>query len=347
MKKLITTTLILFTNLYISAQELTTKDSISIFYDSLIYQLKTSYLHSETTDWQVVLPIKEEAMESNSFATSLALCTALFDTINGSHLNIFSDYGWYKWSKGRQYVQEDFHVDFVNKLETQPGFEVSVIDDRYGYILMPSMLMLDLSQDSLSQETQRMYDEIVAIAGSRVLEGWIIDLRFNGGGNSFPMLTALYHFLGDNTLYTSLDQNDAVTDLVKLDEGSIYDDGEKMVSIIPSIQPDLDIPIALITGIITASSGELIPVSFSGRSNVSVIGEVTAGMLSGNSLTELPFDIKITLTSSYLADRKANYEPRITPEIEIVKQAHFDDLSKDLNIMEAIKFFETTNRDEK
>ncbi|MDW3195262.1 MAG: S41 family peptidase [Cytophagales bacterium] len=326
-----------------TAQVLSTKDSISIFYDSLIYQLQTRYLYRGDVDWETIDPLKKSALEAENFGKSLAMCTTLFDTINGSHLNIFSDHGWFRWSKGKQYTQEQFHTEFLLKYEEQPGFEVKVIDGKYGYILMPSMLMLDISQDSINLETQQMYNQIMKTVNSHKIEGWVIDLRFNGGGNVFPMLAALYHFLGDDTLYTSLGINHTIRSIVTLRGGIIHDteDGIDRARIIPIAQPDLKTPVALITGIVTGSSGELIPVSFRGRQNITVIGEATAGLLTGNSLTELPFDVKLTLTTSFLTDRKASHEPLITPDVIIEKQANFKDLSKDPNIIEAIKFFET------
>lgn len=324
------------------AQELSTKDSISIFYDSLTYQLQTRYLYRDRIDWKTIEPIKEKATKSNSFGESLALCTELFDTINGSHLNIFSDEGWFKWSKGRVYKQDEFHIEFLHEYEKQPNFDVQLISNKYGYILMPAMLMLDISQDSINRETQRMYDQIMELVNSHTLEGWIIDLRFNSGGNVFPMLTALYHFLGDQTLYKCLSIEDEVASLVSLNRGVIHDSEDNMdrAKISLSAKPDLEIPIALITGILTASAGELIPISFSGRSNVTVIGEPTAGLTTANSLTLLPFGTKITLTSSYMSDRNAHYVPRITPDVIVEKQANFKDISKDLNIIEAITFFD-------
>jgi len=340
MKKIILI-LLLLSNLQSIAQQLSTRDSIAVFYDSLIYQLKTNYLYSETTNWESVIPISEKALKAKSFGESLVLCTAVFDTINGSHLNIFSEHGWYKWSRGRQYKQEEFSHSFLVKYETQPGFEVKILNNKHGYILMPGMLMIDIPQDSINMEAQRMYDQIMEVVNARSLQGWIIDLRFNVGGNVFPMLAALYHFLGDNTAYLSLDQDGVVDDLVKLDRGKVFDDRRAMAAVVPQAKADTKVPVALITGILTASSGELVAVAFKGRDQVKVIGEPTAGMLTGNNLTQLPFDVKLTLTSGYLADRKAHYETPIKPDITILKQANFEDISRDPNIVEALKFLES------
>jgi len=325
-------------SLQLSAQEVSTRDSIANFYDSLLYHLQQGYLYKDSVDWESTQPIKQEALQAASFGEALAFCTPLFDTIGGSHLNIFSDHGWFHWSKGREYRQLDFHKDFLVKLESEPGFTVDVIDNTYGYILMPGMLMIDLTQDSINRASQQMYDQVMEVAESNDLKGWIIDLRFNVGGNVFPMLAALYHFLGDNTAFVSLDQEGAIDQLAKLDSGVVYDGRKEMAAITLSQTPDTQVPVALITGIITASSGELVAVSFRNRAHVHVIGEPSAGMLTGNDLTELPYDVKLTLTTGYLADRKGLYTPLITPEQVFTKQANFTDMLQDVNIKAAMDY---------
>ena len=339
MKKTILACLLLIT-CQAYAQQPTTKDSLTLFYDSLFYHLQTSYLYTEETDWAALEPLKQEAINAPSFEAGLAHCTALFDSINGSHLNIFSDFGWYKWSGGREFTQADFHLDFLQKYESQPPFEVSVLNNQYGYILIPAMLMIDLTQDSLNRATQQMYDQIMAVVQTTEVKGWIIDLRFNTGGNVFPMVTALYHLLGNGTYYSLLDKHWAVAELVRMRNGTIDDDGKTMASITPTATPDLTTPVALITGILTGSSGELIPVSFRGRQHVTVIGEPSAGYLTGNSLTPLPFGAKLTLTTGYLADRKGHYTHHITPDTTLIKQANFNPLTQDPNIKAAIQFIE-------
>ena len=71
------------------AQYSTTQDSVGLFYDSLIYHLKSRYLFRDSVNWGAVESIKAQALNAGSFGESLAFSTALFDTIDGSHLNLF------------------------------------------------------------------------------------------------------------------------------------------------------------------------------------------------------------------------------------------------------------------
>ena len=57
-----------------------------------------------------------------------------------------------------------------------------------------------------------------------------------------------------------------------------------------------------------------------------------------NSLTQLPFDVKLTLTTGLMADRFAEHRSVYHPDILIEKQANYTDLSADPNVIEAIRY---------
>ncbi|MEO1653949.1 MAG: S41 family peptidase [Bacteroidota bacterium] len=154
----------------------------------------------------------------------------------------------------------------------------------------------------------------------------------------FPMLAALYHLLGDGTTYTVLNKEGKIKEKYILDKGFLPDPDSGGARIKPSQDPVPDIPVALITGKLSASSGELIALGFRGRKNTIIIGEKSYGLTSGNSLTVLPFDCKLTLTSGYLADREGTYTVQVIPDIEIIKEANLVDLKQDRNVQEGMKF---------
>lgn len=324
-------------------QRYTVKDSIQSVYDSLFYHLEKDYIYRDKVDWKHLKPyVMKKALREKSLKGAFdATMSNLFDTIKGSHLNIFSKQGWYKSTLGKPLEQEDFSLQFLQKYLSKPNFETKLLDNNYGYILIPGM-MLDVSRDSLDRKTQQMYDDIAKIAKNKKVKGWIIDLRMNIGGNAIPMLAALHYFLGDHSIYTVRGPKGAITELNKLKEGGYYDDGELLTSATPSIEPNTEIPVVLITGLMTASAGELIPVSFRGRKNVHIVGEPTYGMLTGNELTTLPFGVKVTLTVGYLTDRTGEYTSNILPDVYINKKDNYTNLLKDENIKEAIRYINET-----
>ncbi|WP_435523071.1 S41 family peptidase [Chryseobacterium indoltheticum] len=118
----------------------------------------------------------------------------------------------------------------MTKFATKPKFEAKVLDEKFGYILMPNIPTDDFSPEFINKIAQPLYDKIAELKTNDKLEGWIIDLRFNTGGNSAPMLLALYDLLGDNTVWGTLGGNKKLINSTKLNKG-FYDQGEKSLLI--------------------------------------------------------------------------------------------------------------------
>ncbi|MBW1297231.1 S41 family peptidase [Aquimarina litoralis] len=315
------------------------KDSIHIFYNDLFKELKANYIYKDQFDWAVIEnDIKEKAIKSKTFKESLQVCSTLFDRIKGDHLSLFAGENTYSSNLKKQMTQEDFHQSFLVKYASEPKFEVSVIEEHYGYIFIPGMLLLNAKQEELNEKAQEIYDAIVKVDQSKQIKGWIIDLRINVGGNSNVMLAGLYHLLGDDTLTLYLDTNKYVKSRSSLKQGVFYENQNIKAQIDIIAEPKSQIPVALLTGILTNSAGEFVALGFRGRKNTVIIGEETYGLTTANDLFKLPYDTTAAITLSYGTDRSAKFTKTIKPEIEILKEANYEDLSKDKNIIEAIDF---------
>lgn len=343
MKSISTTILLcmyfLMTNVHGQNRPQTSKDSITFFYNDLLSNLESKYLYRDNIDWNIVKKYTlEQALKAKDLAASLETTTAVFDTIKCNHCKLFADSGFYGSTLNKQLSQEDFNRAFLIELGKSPSFRVALINRNIGYINMPGMLMINLTQDSLNIETQKMYDEIVTLQKTKKIKGWVIDLRFNGGGNVFPMLAALHSLLGNNIVYNAIDDKGVNIGVHTLKDGGFYEGDKLKAKAVSSIKPDTNIPVALLIGKLTGSSGEDIAVAFKSRKNVIFIGENTYGFLTGNDLFELPYNVKIALTTSYITDAQEKYREYIIPDIEIIKEANFEDLEKDKNVIEALKF---------
>ncbi|MEL6254725.1 MAG: S41 family peptidase [Bacteroidota bacterium] len=140
-------------------------------------------------------------------------------------------------------------------------------------------------------------------------------------------------------VYTELDDESQLTLVNQLDQGAIYC-GEKMeVKITPTAQADLKTPVALISGRMTASAGEGVAMAFKGREKCIFLGEESYGLLTGNGMYELAFDVKMAMTTCYLADRNHVYRKSIIPDVSYIKQDNFEDPMRDPNIIKAVEFF--------
>ena len=344
-KLFITSLVVLATSFNLFSQSLTVKDSIQTFYDSLFYHLEKDYLFRENIDWKNVKPtIYSEAIQQKTFEESLKSCTTLFNEIKDDHCAIFSEKSYYSNTNQKQFTAKDFSVSFVEKYNAQPTFETQILDNQYAYVLIPGMLLLN--PDSAKIKAQEMYDQMVALKASSEIKGWIIDLRFNIGGNAYAMIDALYHLLGNEIVYTELNLEHKAVKVNRLENGQFLSGEKEELSINVSEVVDSDIPVALITGKLTGSAGEDVVLAFRKRNHVLTIGEESYGFLTGNDEVHLPFGVKMAMTTSYLADKSEVYTRTIVPGIKIEKQDNFENLLEDKNVVEAIRFIDSVKLEE-
>ncbi|MFK7934710.1 MAG: S41 family peptidase [Saprospiraceae bacterium] len=323
------------------SEPLSTRDSIHTFYDQLFETLEENFLYSKSVNWEEIKPfIKNEALQKDSLQAALSLCPTLFDTIKGDHLMVFAGENYYQSNLKKQLSKEQFSENFLSIYTEENPFEVKVIDEQYGYIFIPGMLLLNATRPELDSVSQEIYDAVIQIDTTQNIKGWIIDLRLNIGGNSNVMLAGLYHLLGDNTVNLGLNADQHLKYRSGLYQGALHENHQVLTKVQNVITPKTEVPVALITGVMTASAGEFVALGFRGRKNVQIIGEESYGFLTANDLFELPFDITAAITLSYGTDRTMNYTKTIIPDVPISKKDNFTDLMKDENVKAAMEFID-------
>ena len=171
--------------------------------------------------------------------------------------------------------------------------------------------------DSL-QQSIREFDKAGAC-------GWIVDLRFNPGGNMWPMLAGIGPLLGTQRVGAFVSANGTV-------EEWHYRGGQAWAGDFPP-PPDArngvagsasksahrlqksDAPVALLLSRTTASSGEAVAVAFLGRPNLRAFGDSTAGMNSANGRFPLSDGAQIFTPYSMNRDRRGRtYALTIVPD---------------------------------
>lgn len=325
--------------LNVNAQKLkTSQDSTKVFYDKIFKALEVAYIYKEDYDWK---KLKTETFKNfetaKDFKSSLKEVRVLFEKIGADHSKV--TYQGKSYGPSVEILWESFSKQWMTKFATKPQFEAKVLDEKYGYILMPSISFNDFSSENVHKIAQPLYDKIAELKSNNKLEGWIVDLRFNTGGNSTPMLLALYDLLGDNMVWGTLGIDKKLINSTKLNKG-VYDQGEKKSAYIKPKGELIDkSKVAVLIGGLTASSGEVTALAFKGRPNTIFIGEKTLGKTTSNMVVTLPFDAIMPMSTGYDCDRNGNYYKQIPPDIIISKEDNFDDLLQDKNIQEAIQFF--------
>lgn len=324
------------------AQKLkSSQDSIRVFYDKLFSVMKKEYLLKDEVNWLTTeTKASQNLKEYQDFQTALKEVTPIFDDTKANHCRVYYKDTTFSGTPDGP-TKKDFSDQWIKKYITKPDFEVKVLDNQFGYILMPGMSSKERTSENIHKQSQPMYDAIYEIKNAQKIKGWIIDLRFNTGGDCMPMLLALYDLLGDHDIWGVSDLNKKQKEKVKLLKGQYLSNGKVVSYINPKGALRDETKVALVINRATGSSGEITALAFKGRPNTIFIGESTNGKTTSNVIRDLSFGAYMTLTIGYDVDRNGIFYEQIVPDILVAKQDNFDDLLLDSNIHEAIKFMTT------
>jgi carboxyl-terminal processing protease len=185
-----------------------------------------------------------------------------------------------------------------------PPITVRALGAGIGYVDVPAYGGADAA--AARAFATHAHERLAAIAGEAGC-GWIVDLRNNGGGNMWPMLAGLKPFLGDEPLGTFISREGA---------SPPWKAGQAVGVDPPASLRTLEHAwVAVLTGPLTASSGEAVTISFKGRPRTRSFGHPTTGLSSGNGNFPLPDGAMILLTTVIEADRTGKrYGEKVDPD---------------------------------
>lgn len=142
----------------------------------------------------------------------------------------------------------------------------------------------------------------------------VVDVASNGGGNVFTMLSALAPVLGPGPT-VSYRERDGETITYRIEpDGSVAADNDVLAPPPDSFNP-VDVPMAVLQGPSTASSGEAVVMATRGRPDTRTFGIPTAGLPTGNEFIELPDGAALNLTTAVGVDFGGTpHETAIAPQ---------------------------------
>jgi Peptidase family S41 len=135
------------------------------------------------------------------------------------------------------------------------------------------------------------------------LVGWIVDVRFNGGGNMWPMVAGVGPVLGEG-LVGSFVPPTGRPNFWTFANGRSSLDGVALGQTSSTYSLLESAPrVAVLTDAAVASSGEAVVVAFRGRPNTRSFGGSTCGLSTANQTFALSDGATLVLTVSTMADR--------------------------------------------
>lgn len=161
--------------------------------------------------------------------------------------------------------------------------------------------------------TDGLFQSLAESAGRAC--GYVVDLRGNGGGNMWPMVTGLSPLLGDSMALGKQDAEGPPYVYANLRSGAaVIAQGGGAPNRLQAVQGwrDLGIaraPVAILQDRGVASSGEAVLAAFAGRRDTRSFGERSAGLASSNSGYRLSDGTNLVITTGMMTDRAGRTYP--------------------------------------
>jgi hypothetical protein len=184
-----------------------------------------------------------------------------------------------------------------------------------AYVYMPAFVA------SASTEHANAYHAVLRDLDAASPCGWVVDVRLNPGGNMWPMLAGIGPVLGEGEVGRFVAPDGATARWWSRDgQAGVVSPGGvasvlARVSVAPYRLKRPMPPVAVLTGPVTASSGEAVVTAFRGRPDTRSFGRSTAGLSTANLAYRLSDGAVINLTVSTFADRTGRlYGQSIAPD---------------------------------
>jgi hypothetical protein len=147
------------------------------------------------------------------------------------------------------------------------------------------------------------------------LEGWVVDLRGNTGGNMWPMIAGLGPVLGEGTAGFFIDPDGVGTSWGYRAGASVLG-GQEMQRVSAVYRLIRENPrVAVLSDGAVVSSGEAVTVAFRKRPDTRSFGLPTCGLSTANSSYRLSDGATLFLTTAVMADReRTRYGASIPPD---------------------------------
>ncbi len=223
------------------------------------------------------------------------------------------------------------------------GFITSVINDitaTFSYELLENNLgylkVVAIGQGDVKSQADLIRNGLKDLKIQGVYK-WIVDLRFNGGGNIEPMISGLAPLIGEGFIGGGINSNNDVRPF-KIENGQFYNFNRLACPMDNLPKIGANEKVAVLLSRYTTSSGEMLAIAFKGRDNTKFIGEPTSGYTTGNGYDVVSEELVMIISQDVFIDRnKVKYKNRVGVD-EFIEFQHTIDMKSDDQINRAIQW---------
>ena len=309
--------------------------------DSVYTFIKYNSVWSNTIkDWQPVdAGFKKQISQARTVRDTINCFLKVLEQLNDVHSYFIyrgEYFGHYKPQDSATYARLR---PVLRRSQTEKEqFSTTMLPGSIVYVRVPSINVF--AADEVNRFAQSLHDSVVQYSSQKP-KGFIVDLRLNSGGNMYPMLAGLGPLLGNTVLGYETDMDGNEVRKWEIQNGNFVTGGYTATAIRQTGKPVFEkLPVAVLTGPVTGSSGSMTAIAFKQRPHTVFIGEPTAeGYTTSNGYFTYGNTLIFLFATSFVADRNKNmYKYAVPVDIMIKAEDDFDNLLQDAKVKAALQW---------
>jgi len=309
--------------------------------DSLYTFIKHNSIHRDIVSWDSMDTAHSKCLVSAKNDLDTLQCfVQILKVLDDVHSNITyknRNYGHYHLVKDSIYNRIKPLLDLA--AQESGKISISLLPNKTGYIRIPGIQAF--GETEVNRYARIILDSLSVLASQKAKQ-IVLDLRLNTGGNLYPMLSGLSQLLGDGIIGYETDAEGTIVRSWEIKKNNFFIGEYQTTSIPDSFSFNLNkMPVVILTGPLTGSSGTMTAIAFKHRLKTYFIGEPTAeGYTTSNGYFWFSPDFTMNFATNFVADRKKIlYKKAFDPDLYIPGGDNFTHLQLDEKLHAAIEFF--------
>jgi len=316
--------------------------SVDIVYDFI----KSNSIHRQQVDWgrmdQQFGGLLSDARNLNDTMEAFVHVLKALDDV---HSQLYLNNQYYGYWRPVDESNSQRLTELVKKANSTTGIiKDTFLEEGYAYLRVPGFQANGYVEVNLYAKALR---DTIDYYGRLGAKGFILDLRLNMGGNMYPMLSGLGCLLGDGEIGYEVDLSDTIVRTWSIQQGNFVQNDFPLTNLEPTSRKDMDeMPLVMLIGPVTASSGSNTAIAFKGRKNLIFIGEPTAnGYTTSNGYFQFAPNFFMNFAVAYVADRNMRLYPNdVEPDVLISEGDNFEKLMLDEKIKRALLWLKANTK---
>lgn len=287
-----------------------------IAYHPIVLRAKETSLYADRVNWKEVntefIALVKGKENTEDLKEGLQYLINILGDKHG-HIRSAKDNSIIVSYKGKIEGTDDRDSEFITTVinDISAEFSYQLLEDGIGYLKI-----VGIGPGEVKEQADLIRQGLINLK-SNGADKWIVDLRFNGGGNMEPMMSGLAPLIGEGIIAGSINKQNEIRDYT-IENGQFSNYGRLVCEMnnLPKVASNEKV--AVLLSRYTISSGELVAVAFKGRDHTIFIGEETAGYTTGNGYDKINDELVLVISQDVFIDRNKNrYDGKVGVDIKI------------------------------